>query len=396
MRAWVLTDSQGVRLVVEETELIEPRSFTEERIEQLDSELAKLITDVVHVQSKWDETPDFSHLRLSNPYLRTPHVRTKALHCDCPIRRTEQSERCWELPPGSADEPRTLSLTAQQLFGHCDHCDVFKCATPDPLTRLAENINRLVSLLEYDHQEMLHAQQEVLQADKRFLVGELVLGLAHEIKTPLSVIIGRLDCLKMELDSISPAELAADLNVLQEHAWRMRGVLESVFNMARPAAPKFRITRPADEIARMLSLLRKTLEQAELEVKWSCAEDADEIYADPEQLQQVLLNLMLNARDAMPGGGSLTLTVYRQRGERSGVVISIRDTGEGIAPDQINRIFSPFFSTKTNHGGTGLGLAVCQRIMIQHGGLISVESRLGEGATFSLWFPESREVAAAS
>jgi signal transduction histidine kinase len=112
------------------------------------------------------------------------------------------------------------------------------------------------------------------------------------------------------------------------------------------------------------------------------------IFADPDQLQQVLLNLVNNSRDAMPKGGCLTLTSHTfQKNGSDFLELKIKDSGEGISPENIHKLFEPFFTTKPEGEGTGLGLAVCQGIIEAHGGAISVESMVGQGTTFIIQLP---------
>jgi two-component system NtrC family sensor kinase len=140
-----------------------------------------------------------------------------------------------------------------------------------------------------------------------------------------------------------------------------------------------------------LTLLDHQLKTADIRVEEHLTDDLPPISGNTGKLQQVFLNLFLNAKDAMPQGG--TLTVATENGSKVGVTIA--DTGSGIAPENIHRIYDPFFTTKTNgdsgHRGTGLGLSVTYGILQEHGGTIRVESRVGVGTTFHLDFPQMRK-----
>jgi len=134
----------------------------------------------------------------------------------------------------------------------------------------------------------------------------------------------------------------------------------------------------------VLTLSRKQCEEHRVEVVWRPAEDLPPLMLVPDRMQQVFLNLVLNALDAMPQGGQLQISATLCS-ERKEVCVSFTDSGLGIAPDVLARIFDPFYSTKPD--GLGLGLFISQNIVEEHGGCIEVESRLGEGTTFAVWLP---------
>jgi signal transduction histidine kinase len=390
VRAWVLADDpERGRLVIEETEATDERYCQESRLEKLDEELNTLILQVTDFLTR-NTAPYNLHLRLANPHLQCCKELVECVNPSCNGFNHDEHQRCWE--PGNTHCRDGLEIEDPlRKLQYCDNCEVFLLACPDPLTRVGENFNRLLSLLQMKQREALEAQQQVQQAEKLATIGELMTGLAHEIKTPLSVIVGRLECLALELDVLSAEDLSEDLSVMRGHAERMCGVLDDLLTLARPKPPRKSRVRINDVIERVSGMMRKTLEKSRIEVESKLAGRLPEIHADAAQLQQVLINLMLNARDAMAGGGRIRLRSWRPRGG-GGIAVSVGDNGDGIEPDKLQRIFSPFFSTKLDRGGTGLGLAVCQRILLDHGGRIEVASRPGRGTTFTLRLPSAESV----
>ncbi len=385
LRAWPLESDAGeFELVVEEIDRVSSRICFDERLKTLDEELAELIDHVAAVLSG-EEGAHALRLRLTNPNLQPCHEIKQCERETCPAYANEENPRCW-------DVDNTLCHKGMEVqnplgkFRYCDQCKVYLLACPDPLTRVGENFNRLLSLLNLKHQEALEAQQHVQQADKLATVGELMLGLAHEVKTPLSVIIGRLDCLALELESLTLREIGEDLEVMRQHAQRMSTVLKDVLTLARPAPPSPRALDLATSVREALAMATTTLERARIRVENEVPTGLPTVFADPLQIQQVLLNLIINARDAMPDGGVLRLETRVAEGEADVLELHVRDSGHGIAPEDQQRVFSPFYTTKAERGGTGLGLAVCQRIMMHHGGRIRVESRPGAGTTIVLSF----------
>lgn len=258
---------------------------------------------------------------------------------------------------------------------------------PESLKRMGEQINLLFEMIRTKYEEAQKAHQIVHQADKMAVIGELTAGIAHEVKNPLSIILGRLDCLSLEIDSLSSDEISEDLEVIRSHAIRMRIVLERFLNLARPTSPNLKKVSVSRLIADVLSMIRKTLESARVTARMEVADGLPAIHADPAQIQQVLINLILNARDSMPQGGELIVRAHREIANSQGLIIEVADSGTGIAEENMEQIFSPFFTTKAKKGGTGLGLEVCSKIMQQHHGNIEASSTPGKGSTFTLWFP---------
>lgn len=167
----------------------------------------------------------------------------------------------------------------------------------------------------------------------------------------------------------------------------MRKILEDLMTLAHPAPPQRQMVNLNELALKTLAMVRKTMEKERIDLKTEFHNPLPAIPADPLQVQQVLLNLILNAREAISDGGEIKIsTVPAEDG--NGVVLTVEDDGPGITPADQPRVFSMFYTTKGSHGGNGLGLSVCQRIVSRHGGTISLSSVLGEGCAFQVWFPE--------
>jgi signal transduction histidine kinase len=243
--------------------------------------------------------------------------------------------------------------------------------------------------LEKSLTDLKNMEQELLRAEKLSAIGQLSAGLAHEIRNPLSSIKGAIGILAADY----PPEHKKHriLNVLDREADRLNEVLTNFLTFAKPQPMQ---SRPADvlnRLERVIGLIESQAQKAHIEIVRHYPSQLPLINMDEEQIGQVFLNLMLNAVQAMPEGGTLSISIQQAvKDGKSMLQIDFSDTGTGIKPEDLPNLFNPFFTTKQE--GTGLGLAICYRIIEQHGGKIGVESKPGEGTTFSLWLPmEERE-----
>lgn len=232
--------------------------------------------------------------------------------------------------------------------------------------------------------EVQRMQAQLVRATKLGAVGELAAAVAHEVNNPLTGILGFAELLAAELPEGDPHREEAE--VIRVEAVRARSIIRALVEFARPRPPQ-RIPSDVNELARTtVNLLR--FRAAEPHVKISEKYGAlPSLEIDPDAFGQVVLNLLNNAFDAMPGGGELELSTFVD-GERIG--IAIRDNGVGMDESTRTHVFIPFFSTKTGFaGGTGLGLSVGLQIVESHGGTIDLQSEPGRGATFTIWLPVS-------
>jgi PAS domain S-box-containing protein len=240
--------------------------------------------------------------------------------------------------------------------------------------------------LQKAYEALEQAQASMIAAEKLAAVGRLSAGVSHEILNPLNIIVMRLHMM-ME-DPRTPSEMTRNIETLQEQAARITKIAQDLLYFSRKRHPERRMLDINEEVKRTLDLLDYDLNKQNIILQLELSEGLPPVVADTDQLQQVVLNLVTNARDAMPEGGQLLLrTEAVQANGQSFLELRVEDTGEGIAPDNLDKLFEPFFTTKPEGVGTGLGLSICQGIVESHGGCISAESELGQGTIFVIQLP---------
>jgi signal transduction histidine kinase len=257
----------------------------------------------------------------------------------------------------------------------------------DELGRLGRTFNSMVSRLA-DAQRRLrdrHAE-EIRRAEHLASLGQMAAGIAHEINNPLA---GMQNCVRTLLKhDRDPNRRIQYLEMLQEGLGRIGRTVRQLLDFAREVRPQLTRTALAPLVHRCLALLEHELAARRISSAVSVDPALPPLVADPHQLEQVFLNILMNALQSMPAGGSLTVSAGRRESEAGSFVeVRIADTGGGIAPDTLPRIFDPFFTTKEVGEGTGLGLSVSYGIVQAHGGVIEVESEVGKGSTFTIALP---------
>jgi PAS domain S-box-containing protein len=241
--------------------------------------------------------------------------------------------------------------------------------------KLRESESRLMSFAN-------QLEDHLIANDRLISVGELSASIAHEFNNPLQIILGFVQNLVQ--DGSLPETERQDLQIVEDEARRCRGIIRNLLDFARPTSNE---PTPivVDTIVRdSIKLVRGYLDKSDIVVDIRIPQHLPSIHGDPQPLKQVLINLVFNAVDAMPTGG--TLTINAATDDASHLTLGVSDTGQGIHPEILPHIFQPFFTTKKKRG-TGLGLSVCERIIKAHGGTIRVESSLESGTTFFLEFP---------
>ena len=256
------------------------------------------------------------------------------------------------------------------------------------VTRRFHVIGRLIIV--DDITERIDLESQLSQAEKLSSIGLLAAGVAHEVNTPLAVISSYAQMLAKQVQG--DEKQSALLDKITKQTFRASEIVNNLLNFSRTAGGEFADVNINQVIHDTLSLLEHQLKSARVRIEEDLYSDLPPIHGNIGKLQQVFLNLFLNAKDAMQGGGTLLVTTRNG----SGVTVSISDTGSGIAPEHVSRIYDPFFTTKTaprngERRGTGLGLSVTYGIIQEHAGKIWVESREGQGTTFYLEFPFVRK-----
>lgn len=227
----------------------------------------------------------------------------------------------------------------------------------------------------------LQASFELLRrADRLSAMGELAAGLAHEIRNPLGSIDGAVQILLR--DQLPPGTKQEFGELARRELERLKGILNRFLNYARPQPPQRIETDPIVLISSIAKLAEQTARLAGVEIDIKAEQPIPMIAIDAEQIKQVLLNLVINAVQAMPSGGRIELHALMEGGA---LRLEVRDEGIGIAPADVERIFNPFFTAR--EGGTGLGLSIAERIVSQHDGRIEMRQNQGRGSTFSVVLP---------
>jgi PAS domain S-box-containing protein len=250
------------------------------------------------------------------------------------------------------------------------------------ISRDGAHIGRLIIF--EDITDRAELERRLVQADKLSSIGLLAAGVAHEVNTPLAVISTYAQMLAKQISG--DAEKAPLLEKIARQTFRASEIVNSLLNFSRTSTTEYVMVDLHNVITETLTLIEHQLMQAGVKVELALAAETARVKGNPGKLQQVFLNLFLNARDAMESGG--TLAVRTTRGSDGLLRVTVADSGAGIARENLSRIFDPFFTTKAAKKGTGLGLSVTYGIVKEHGGDIEVESDPGAGTRFELWFPE--------
>jgi two-component system NtrC family sensor kinase len=245
---------------------------------------------------------------------------------------------------------------------------------------------RIGLFIEYRRiQEQVERQREALyQQEKLAALGTLAAGLAHEINNPIGVIGTRIELMLGE-DPGPPAGLREDLEVVQRHIRRVGQIASGLLSFARRPTGERAPLDLRQVVKETLLLVEAQMRRAGIEIRTSFEGAAAPILGDANALQQVMLNLLTNAREAIGGPGTVTIDTRPAPRQPGWIQLVIGDSGPGIPRDVLPRIFDPFFTTKAQ--GTGLGLPLSYGIVQDHGGTIRADSQPGRGATFTLSFP---------
>jgi signal transduction histidine kinase len=310
----------------------------------------------------------------------------------------------------------TVRITIRRPIGHLvrsalaiGHGDLSRRLTlhrRDEIGQLASAFNRMAESLQTaqarttaEAQARLELERQVQQAQKLATVGRLASEVAHEVGTPLNIASGRAEVIQKGLPPDHP--LSRHVVTILRQIERINGIIRQLLEYARPRRPAVRPVPVGPMLARIVELLEPLARQRQVNVETQVPDNLPPIFADPDQAQQVLLNLMTNALDATPPGGQVRLTagqadpeisdsrprIERGRPEGPFLTLVVSDTGRGMPRDRLERIFEPFFSTKERRGGTGLGLSIVEDIVRSHRAAIEVQSAEGAGTTVLLRWP---------
>jgi len=253
--------------------------------------------------------------------------------------------------------------------------------TVDPLLDEEGRVYGTVHVVS-DITEQVLLERRMARAEQLALIGEMAAGLAHEVKNPLAGMKGALEILLEDLPEGDPHRSV--LRHVLEEIQRINRIITDLLDYARPRPPSHVQTDVNRLVEHVVSATRVQLVNSHVTVEFQPAPELPSIIADPDELQKVVLNLLLNAIQAVHEHGHIVVRTSYDPQERA-IKLSVTDDGEGIPPENLDKIFRPFFTTKKR--GTGLGLATCQRIVSGYGGTITVTSEVGKGSTFTVTLP---------
>jgi signal transduction histidine kinase len=255
-----------------------------------------------------------------------------------------------------------------------------------PVRKYHDEFSHLAIALNHMMMQLSHRQELLVQAHKLKAVGTLTAGVAHELNNPINNIVLTAAALEEDYEELPDLIRLGMVDDLVGEAERAQKIVRNLLDFARESSIQLGVIDPQHLMEETLRLATNQIKLAKVKVRGEIDPNLPPIYGDSQQLTQVLLNIVLNALDAMPGGGTLSIGIRNPLG-KDHVTIELTDTGTGMPESVLSNIFDPFFTTKPGAKGTGLGLSVSLGIIRQHGGDIRVRSVPGEGTTFTVQLP---------
>jgi len=259
----------------------------------------------------------------------------------------------------------------------------------DEFGMLEGHFNRMVENLRQSNDKIDELHSEQLQrADKLVTLGELAAEMAHEINNPAGIIMSRADYLQMESQKTQEIQkYTGDLDVILKQTEKISKITGNILKYSRKLPREFRSFNLVQSVENSLSMLEPRMKKKGIKITKKFNTDTCNLIGDPQQIEQVLINLINNAIDAMQDFGELTVII--ERNDVNDCQLLVKDTGEGIDEHSLKHIFTPFYTTKSPERGTGLGLYIVRNICKNHGADIDCQSSVGEGTTFTITFHKS-------
>jgi PAS domain S-box-containing protein len=293
------------------------------------------------------------------------------------------------LPKSGGESDRLYKVSLRLQSGRAITLNVNAAPFDSALVDSAASCARVV-LIFHDVTDRVALERQVQQTEKMVAVGLLAAGVAHEVNTPLTGISSYTQLMRQQMD---PKDARVEwLDKIEKQTFRGAKIVSNLLNFARAGGSEDTSLDVSKIVTDVLSLVEHQLDRSKVRVVKELSPDLPTVLGSENKIQQVLFNLILNARDAMPSGGWLTLKTSVDGRE---VVVEVSDTGDGIPEADLPRIFDPFFTTKEVGQGTGLGLAVSYGIAREHGGSIRASSSKGQGSRFEVRLPVERRAAMA-
>lgn len=249
-------------------------------------------------------------------------------------------------------------------------------------------VQRANKTIQSQFEELEKTHGQLAHVERLATVGQLAGGLAHEINNPAGIIVTTSEYALRQLDNAGPKEnIRGDLEAIRRQARRISNIVNGLLTFSRPMLLQKRLTDVNAVLRQCLGLLAPRFREQHIQLEQQLSEPLPRINADPDRLEQVFVNLLNNAADAMPQGGTIWVESAFRLDDGHAITVSMGDTGCGIPEENLQRIFDPFFSTKPKGQGTGLGLSVSYGVIRDHGGKIGVESQPNRGTLFQIQLP---------
>ena len=248
--------------------------------------------------------------------------------------------------------------------------------------QLEQHVTDRTKDLQQAYNKLQTTEEQLIQSEKMASVGTLAGGVAHEINNPLTTVLGYSQVLLSEMNSDDPLRMNAV--EIEKSAVRCKKIIENLLRFSRQQKFSFELVDIAQLVEDTLILIGNQLKNNNVKIEKDLPRSIPTIIGNPQQLQQVFINIMINAFDAMPNGGTLKISACQ---DKDFVQVDFADTGSGIPADLIDKVFDPFLTTKPPGKGTGLGLSVSYGIIQKHNGRINVKSEVGKGSVFSVFLP---------
>jgi signal transduction histidine kinase len=283
----------------------------------------------------------------------------------------------------AALEAQVKALTAQLRAAH-EELEQTNCELLQLTLELDDRVAARTAELQAKDEEVKTMSQQLWQAAKLATMGELVASIAHELNNPLATVSLRVEVLLGQMALDAPQRRA--LEIVEQEVGRMGQLVANLLQFTRRGQQQISTLDVREEIEQTLELIQYHLRNRHIAVVCQFAPDVSIVQADRQQLRQLFLNLFTNASDAMPQGGTLTLQA-RTDPPSQRLEIAISDTGMGIAAEDLPRVMEPFFTTKQEGRGTGLGLPICRRIVQEHQGNLAIVSTVHQGTTVFITLP---------
>lgn len=380
-------------------------------LQMLTSHAALALDNALLYRQAHDRAQEFEQLKNYNENIvQSIKVGVMVVDTDGRVRSWNRSmEATVGIPANEAirkhvDElfPATFASALQQARNRIEDGREILASAYRVAVRTRDNIDRVVNLSvapllgERGHQptvvivddvtDATEMESQLRQSDRLASVGLLAAGVAHEVNTPLAGISSYVQMMQRKMPDSDPRR--AILEKIEKQTFRASSIVNNLLNFSRQQASEMQAVDMNAVIEETLTLAELPLSKRMVRVGTELGEALPPVWGDSGKLQQVLMNLVLNARDSMPDGGDLNIRTAQQNGE---VVVEVTDTGTGIPEEQIHKIYDPFFTTKGTGKGTGLGLSVSYGIVQEHRGTITVRSETGHGTAFRVALPAAAE-----